>query len=487
MKRSLVVVDGEHSTRAVALALRRLRSNDLEPVGLFFLGGSEKATPEDFAELLPVREAPHPLSVPALRDALAAAIDELSPQLVVDLSDSPVQTRSLRETLAAVAAWKSVAYEGPGYRFEPPSLPRVAELPTVSVVGTDKRTGKTTVCAELALELARSGHSPIVVTMGRGGPESPVYIPPGKLSAEPLELLRLVDDGLHAASDYVEDAVFTRLPTVGAWRCGGGVLGECGPSSVPEAVRLANTEAERIGADVIVLEGSGSAIPPVASDTYVVVCPWEAAKRGSTPQERGDRRIERRKLIEFEEARGWAPEVFEGLGYYRLLVADAVVVTGVPTSVSAADLDATESVLSRLARPHARIVFCAYRPEIDADLAGKKVAIATTAPEESLPDIAAALEAHAGVRVVASTASLSDPQRLSRELDSILASADVLVTELKGRAVDVAARAALERGKAVAFCRLVPVPCRPSPSFAQMAEFLADLWSRRRSPVEQKS
>jgi len=113
-----------------------------------------------------------------------------------------------------------VPYEGPDFRFEPPVFVPV-DLPTLAVIGTGKRVGKTAVTGHVARRLALSSDV-VVVAMGRGGPPEPevVTVPPTVDS-----LLALSRAGRHAASDHLETALVAGTPTVGCRRCGGGPSG----------------------------------------------------------------------------------------------------------------------------------------------------------------------------------------------------------------------------------------------------------------------
>src|SRR5207248_6488302 len=104
----------------------------------------------------------------------------------------------------------------------------------------------------------------LVVAMGRGGPREPELV-----EAPPVlhELLSLSRAGRHAASDHLEIAALAGVPTIGCRRCGGGLAGAVSSSNVGDGSALA---AER-GADVVVFDGSGAAIPPVAVDRRVLV------------------------------------------------------------------------------------------------------------------------------------------------------------------------------------------------------------------------
>ena len=59
-------------------------------------------------------------------------------------------------------------YVGPDFRFDVPVL-EPFELPSIGIVGTGKRVGKTAVASHAARLYARD-RSVLVVAMGRGGP-----------------------------------------------------------------------------------------------------------------------------------------------------------------------------------------------------------------------------------------------------------------------------------------------------------------------------
>ena len=108
----------------------------------------------------------------------------------------------------------------PDFRFDPPALEPFA-LPSLAVIGTGKRVGKTAVTGHLARLLARD-RDVVVVAMGRGGPPEPEVV-----EAPPTldDLLALSRAGRHAASDHLETAALAGVPTIGCRRCGGGLAG----------------------------------------------------------------------------------------------------------------------------------------------------------------------------------------------------------------------------------------------------------------------
>src|SRR3954451_20633265 len=120
-------------------------------------------------------------------------------------------------------------YVGGDFGVDPPAFVPF-ELPSIAVIGTGKRVGKTAVTAHLARLLARD-HDVVVVAMGRGGPPEPelVEAPPSV-----HDLVALSRSGRHAASDHLEVAALTGVTTIGCRRAGGGLAG---------AVFVSNVEA----------------------------------------------------------------------------------------------------------------------------------------------------------------------------------------------------------------------------------------------------
>ncbi len=240
MTRAVALIDGEHYAPVVADALRAL---PYEWVGAILVGGSEKL--RDGADY----------GVPLVESFGDA-------EVVIDISDEPVLGPVARMEWVSRALAAGLPYEGADFRFEPPELLDF-ELPSISVIGTGKRVGKTAVTTHLARELARE-QDVVVVTMGRGGPPEPevVETPPTV-----DELLARSRAGQHAASDFLELAALAGVPTIGCRRAGGGMAGAVTVSNVAEGARLA---AER-RPDVVIFDGSGAAIPPVRTGRRILV------------------------------------------------------------------------------------------------------------------------------------------------------------------------------------------------------------------------
>ena len=185
------MIDGEHYAPLVRDALAGL---PYAFVAALFAGGTEKLRGGDDYGL--------PL-VASIEEAVALH----EPEVVVDLSDEPVLNPSARLLLASHALAAGLPYVGADFRFEPPVFERFP-LPSLAVLGTGKRVGKTAVTGHLARLLARE-HDVLVVAMGRGGPPAPEIVEVAPTLAELLERSRA---GGHAASDHLETAAVAGVP-----------------------------------------------------------------------------------------------------------------------------------------------------------------------------------------------------------------------------------------------------------------------------------
>jgi len=194
--------------------------------------------------------------------SLEGGIRELEPEVVIDLSDEPVLGPRERLRVASQVLARGLPYVGPDFRFDPPELAPFPR-PSLSVIGTGKRVGKTAVTGHVARLLARD-RDVVVVAMGRGGPPEPEVAEVVPTLERLLELSRA---GRHAASDYLESAAISGVPTIGCRRAGGGLAGQVFVSNVVAGARLA---AER-EPDVVLFDSSGASIPPIAVDRRVLL------------------------------------------------------------------------------------------------------------------------------------------------------------------------------------------------------------------------
>lgn len=389
-----------------------------------FLGGTEKVEGHGAhvdigvpASWVPRGESSQ-IDIAAAAEVLIPLLSGSAADLVVDMSDEPVLDPRRRLQLASHVLLAGVPYQGADFVLTPPPRPRLSSRPTIAVIGTGKRTGKTSVAGDIARRLATTGRTPVVVAMGRGGPADPVVVPAGT-PLDAAALLDVVDRGGHAASDFYEDAVTSGAATVGARRCGGGLSGAVSYTNVPAAI----AEAEQLDGDVLLLEGSGASIPPAHADATVLVVPADCD-----------------------------PEFLRGyLGPYRVLLADLVVVTmaesprGSPERVAA-----VRETIGSISR-RTPVISSVLRPVPLGQVSGEKVFFATTAPATVCASLVEVLEDTYGCEVVASSSRLADRPGLRSDLEAAPAF-DVLLVELKAAAVDVATRIAAGAGARVVFC-----------------------------------
>jgi cyclic 2,3-diphosphoglycerate synthase len=410
--RTVVLVDGEHYPPVTRWGIETAVERGHAVIGALFVGGIEKIDPTHLPEVgVPSRAAGDDLMA-----ALGEAIVEWRPEVVLDLSDEPVLGYRERMELAAVALQHGVRYEGADFRLEPPVEGPYVAAPTLAVIGTGKRTGKTAISGEIARLAARRGEDPIVVAMGRGGPEEPQVAEAGSVDID--RLVALVRSGEHAASDYLEDALTTGVTTIGARRAGGGLAGAPYVTNVRRAAEIA--VARRPG--LIVLEGSGAAVPPVPWDAGVLVLP------GSLP-----------------------PEYVGGyLGPYRLLRSDLVVVTMAAGPLAGPEnLSALRSHVLRFV-DDSQLLMTDFVPVPLADVRDARVFFATTAPRGIAARQVEHLREASRCEVVGWSARLADRVGLAEDLDAAQGY-DVLLTELKAAAVDIGVERARIRGAEVVF------------------------------------
>ena len=410
--RTVVLVDGEHYPPVTRWAVETAIDRGHEVVGAVFVGGIEKIDPGSLPDV----------GVPTLAAGddrmagLAEAIDVWLPEVVLDLSDEPVLGYGERMELVAVALARGTRYAGPDFELRPPTEGPPLDPPSLAVIGTGKRTGKTAISGAVARLAARRGDDPVVVAMGRGGPDEPQVAEAGSVDVD--RLLALVRAGEHAASDYLEDALTTGVTTIGARRAGGGLAGAPYATNVREAADLAC--ARRPG--LVVLEGSGAALPPIPWDAGILVVPA-----------------------------GISPEHLGGyLGPYRLLRSDLVVVTMATGSITGPEnLSALRSHVVRFL-DESQLLITDFVPVPLADVRGARVFLATTAPAGVAARQAAHLRTAYRCEVVGWSARLADRAGLAEDLDTAQAY-DVLLTELKAAAVDIGVERAVDRGAEVVF------------------------------------
>jgi cyclic 2,3-diphosphoglycerate synthetase len=416
--RALFLIDGEHYPPVVIDAMQSVhQSLRAEGVAAAFLGGTEKIRDgSDYG--VPLVEGTDPIS------AVEKALADYEVDVVVDLSDEPVIGYRERMKIASLALYAGARYLGSDFELKPPDLRPVSTKPSLAVIGTGKRVGKTAISGYLARLLAREGFEPGVVSMGRGGPPRPEVIEGHKMEVGSEYLLEALGRGAHAASDYYETAALSRVITVGCRRCGGGLAGEPFVSNVLEGAEIAN----RLDTRVTVFDGSGAAMPPV--------------------------RVERRVLV---AGANQDPEYIVGfLGTYRLLLSDLLLLT--MSEEPMAGPEKVEGLITavRKVRPDLTVIPIVFRPRPVGKVDGMRVGYVSTAPPAILDTLSKYLEDHYRCEVVATSGNLSDRKRLVADLEE-MSGVEAYLTEIKAAAVDVVTRRGSEEGKPVFYCDNDPV------------------------------
>ena len=397
------MIDGEHYAPVVRDALAQL---PYEFAAAYIAGGTEKLRGDD------------DYGVPVLDD-LEATLAQYAPSIVVDLSDEPVLGPLERFRLASRVLAQGLPYVGPDFSFEPPAL-EPFPLPSLSVIGTGKRMGKTAVTG-YAARLLSADRDVVVVSMGRGGPPEPEL---ARIRPTVKDLLELSRAGGHAASDYLETAALAGVVTIGCRRCGGGLAGAPGISNVAAGAELAATQEP----ELVIFDGSGTAIPPVDVGKRLLVAGAHQP-----------------------------PEIVAGyLNSYRILVSDLVVLTMAEEGSRHQELKAAVGEVKDVTT-----ISCVLRPRPIEPVGGRRVAYFTTAPEEAHGVLAEHLGAEHDVEVVGVSGNLARRETLREDIDRL--EADVYLVEIKAAAIDVVAEEAERRGVELVFADNVVVPLEGEP------------------------
>ena len=160
---------------------------------------------------------PRSTSAHEVLEGVRAALRAARAEALVDLSDEPVVGYRERFLLMSAALAEGAAYVAADTEVRPQAFARLTATPSLAVIGTGKRVGKTAVSGWLArrIDAARRADGGVVVlAMGRGGPPEPELILGGD-GLGPAELLAASRAGRHAASDCYEDAVLAGVTAVG--------------------------------------------------------------------------------------------------------------------------------------------------------------------------------------------------------------------------------------------------------------------------------
>ena len=434
LNKVLCLVDGEHYFPVTKSAIDKLEDNGYDVQSLLFIGGTEKLRNSNVDEIeemfgKPVRFGEDHSKIPY--DLISSLIKEYDVDSVMDLSDEPVVNYEKRFKIATVVLQQGVIYHGPDFEFKPLEEYDVLENPSYKILGTGKRIGKTAVSAYTArLINTEDKYDPCIVAMGRGGPEIPEIVHGDKIKLTPKYLMEQSDMGKHAASDHWEDALLSRVLTVGCRRCAGGMAGQVYVTNMVDGARKTN----ELDCNLIAIEGSGSAIPPIKTDKQIVL-------------------VGANQPIE---------TLTDYFGPYRIKLADLIIITMCDEVICSKEkLDTLINHISEI-NPDAEVIPTIFRPAPVESIENKKVLFATTAPDTVQPLLKSYLEDNFNCEVVYISSHLSNRPLLQEDIDKYIDDVDIMLTEIKAAAIDVATKDALSKGLDVVFCDNIPIPINDS-------------------------
>ena len=420
-KNLIALVDGEHYPQvtydAVAM-LKKIYPGNFK--GIIFLGGTEKLVINNLEDFF----GEEVYTIKDIDIDFKAALEYFKPDIVYDLSDEPVVNYIIRMKIASFCLANKCSYMGPDFLFSYEKEDIHCSKPTLSIIGTGKRIGKTAVSSYISKIYVQENVNVCVVAMGRGGPRSPQIIRGDKIDITPEYLLGISNKGMHASSDYIEDALTSKITTVGCRRCGGGFGGKIFMTNIKEGIDI----AVKLNPDLIIIEGSGASIPDVEADATICV---------------------------IGAGQNWE-NIIGYLGIYRLLSADLIIITMCEEPLASRDkVIFLENEIKKI-NSKAKIIKTVFRPQPLSDIVGKKIFIAMTANKIIEPIIKNYVESNFNCNVKQMSFSLGSREELRKDLEKSK-DYDTILTELKAASVDVLTDYAFKHKKEMIYMNNIPI------------------------------
>jgi hypothetical protein len=207
------------------------------------------------------------LEVPFVVEASASAAvkraaAEFSPRALVDLTESDLEYRF---SWANEALQLGLEVHGADFRLWPPAL-RKRDAPTVTFVGAGPGVGKTAALLTF-LDAVKGRYKAAAVVLDLGGPTYPEIVEAGGAPATAERLLSFHRDGRAIGGDHYLIAAARGVPAVGCSFAGTGLTGVPLNSLLGDAFVF----AAEAGGELVVVEGSGRAMPPTAGVSCFLV------------------------------------------------------------------------------------------------------------------------------------------------------------------------------------------------------------------------
>lgn len=421
-KKTIILIDGEHYPSAIKQTVIHLsKSKEFQPLAAVFMGGEEKIGHlEDLSSInLPIIREKNS------KEALLKAIKIYQPQIILDISDEPVLGYKERLLYGSIILASGITYQGSDFQFDPLKFHKILNKPSISIIGTGKRVGKTAISAYISREIKKSGYRPCVIAMGRGGPDYPEILNEKKIKLNPKILLKHSQMGKHSASDYYEDFLMSRITSIGCFRCGGGLVGKPYFSNIKDGAKIANQLKENF----VIVEGSGACIPPLETEKRIVVC-------GANQP--------------LEYIAGY-------FGAYRIMISDLAIITMCERPIAERKkINQIEKQILEL-NPGIKTVETIFRPNPLKNIKGRKIFLALTAQPEIGKTIKKYLENRYECQVVYTSPFLAHRQQLKNDIISQKGKFDLMLTELKAAGVDIATSLALSMNIPVVYMDNIPM------------------------------
>jgi cyclic 2,3-diphosphoglycerate synthetase len=420
-KNLIALVDGEHYPQvtydAVAM-LKKIYPGNFK--GIIFLGGTEKLVINNLEDFF----GEEVYTIKDIDIDFKAALEYFKPDIVYDLSDEPVVNYIIRMKIASFCLANKCSYMGPDFLFSYEREDIHCSKPTLSIIGTGKRIGKTAVSSYISKIYVQENVNVCVVAMGRGGPRSPQIIRGDKIDITPEYLLGISNKGMHASSDYIEDALTSKITTVGCRRCGGGFGGKIFMTNIKEGIDI----AVKLNPDLIIIEGSGASIPDVEADATICV---------------------------IGAGQNWE-NIIGYLGIYRILSSDMIIITMCEEPLADRDkINFLEREIKKI-NSKAKIIKTVFRPQPLSDIGGKKIFIAMTASKIIEPIIRDHIENNFNCSVIKMSFNLGNREELRKDLEKNR-DYDTILTELKAASVDVLTDYAFKHKKEIIYMNNTPI------------------------------
>ncbi len=451
-KKALFLIDGVHKPDNTVFSIKELsRRYGVKVSALLWIGGTEKIkSREDFSAIFKEEfnrevyycEEKAGKSFPEKGIRKILQKDSLIKK-VVQLSGAPQIFRKKTNRYASVAVSLGAEYIAGGTVFKEYHVDTRHRKPTVGLYATNKRVGKTSFGSYIGSLICgirgiATKWKPVIITHSRGGPPDPPLIEVYKPSADKpaqkltrLELLtsrfkpeylrRLLDFGLHGASDVFEDALIVSayldsweeshrevpyISMIGCRRAGAGYFNEFVVSNADKGIKKANKSE----ADIIIHEGSGAEYPPVEVDGIIFFIPSD---------------VNLELLDDF-------PGLEKSLLF---IVANCQQETAAPKRISK-----IRDILKSRA-PETEIILTRFVPEVVAEnpgLEGKKTAFFTTAPGYIVDKLSGYIEKTYGCMVLGTFNNLDSDKDMKSAIDKLEkeGGVDKYLFEIKARGVE---------------------------------------------------